>query len=134
VGQAAGGWAEVVEHPVRRLFVRGRVVAEQQVQAAVGEGVELLERGYDVRTTVRSVAKADAVRKAVATEVEPKLDFAVVDLTSDDGWRDAVEGCDHVLHVASPLGVSGQESLIEPAGTAHSGCSTPRRRPASSES
>src|SRR4051812_41364455 len=77
--------------------------------------VELLERGYDVRTTVRSAAKADAVRKAVATEVEPKLDFAVADLTSDDGWRDAVEGCDHVLHVASPLGVSGQESLIEPA-------------------
>jgi nucleoside-diphosphate-sugar epimerase len=77
--------------------------------------VELLRRGYDVRTTVRSAAKADAVRKAVATEVDPKLGFAVADLTSDDGWRDAVEGCDHVLHVASPLGVSGQESLIEPA-------------------
>lgn len=80
--------------------------------------VELLRRGYDVRTTVRSPAKAEQVRLAVATEVDPRdrLTFAVTDLTADDGWEEAVAGCEYVLHVASPLGVSKDpESLIAPA-------------------
>ncbi|MFD9740834.1 NAD-dependent epimerase/dehydratase family protein [Umezawaea sp. NPDC059074] len=68
--------------------------------------VELLKRGYDVRTTVRSESKKDAVLRAVATEVEPgdRVSFAVADLTSDEGWAAAMDGCDYVLHVASPMG------------------------------
>ena len=31
------------------------------------------------------------------------LSFFTADLTQDAGWRDAVDGCDYVLHVASPL-------------------------------
>jgi nucleoside-diphosphate-sugar epimerase len=78
----------------------------------------LLERGYDVRTTVRSLKKEQTVRDAVATVVEPgdRLSFAVADLTSDDGWDAAVAGVDYVLHVASPLGADGAgEDLITPA-------------------
>lgn len=79
--------------------------------------VELLRRGYDVRTTVRSPARAEAVRRAVATEIDagPRLSFAVADLTADDGWKEAVDGCEHVLHVASPLGVDGGKDLVVPA-------------------
>ena len=33
--------------------------------------VELLRRGYDVRTTLRDPAKQDAVTAAVATAVDP---------------------------------------------------------------
>jgi dihydroflavonol-4-reductase len=79
--------------------------------------VELLRRGFDVRTTVRSPARAEAVRRAVATEVDPgqRLDFAIADLTSDDGWKEAVDGCEYVLHVASPLGVDGGKDLVGPA-------------------
>ncbi|GAA3432752.1 NAD-dependent epimerase/dehydratase family protein [Kutzneria kofuensis] len=81
---------------------------------------ELLKRGYTVRTTVRSAAKGEQVRRAVSTEVDPedRLGFAVADLTGDDGWAQAMAGVDHVLHVASPLGIdhSGDaESLIVPA-------------------
>lgn len=80
---------------------------------------ELLTRGYDVRTTVRSHAKEDAVRLAVTTEVDPgdRLDFAIADLTSEAGWDKAVAGCDYVLHVASPLGGTAKDpdSLIVPA-------------------
>src|SRR5258708_5153128 len=39
-------------------------------------------------------------------------------LMSDDGWDAAVDGCDYVLHVASPLGVSAPKDpdvLIKPA-------------------
>lgn len=74
--------------------------------------VELLGRGYDVRTTVRSPARAEQVRRAVA---EPRLDVVTADLTSDDGWQEAMAGCDYVLHVASPLGAGKPDELIGPA-------------------
>ena len=82
--------------------------------------VELLRRGYAVRTTVRSLAKGESVRDAVATEVEPgdRLSFAVADLTRDEGWDEAVAGVDYVLHVASPLGdesTRDAQALIVPA-------------------
>lgn len=82
--------------------------------------VELLERGHEVRTTVRTPAKAAAVRRAVGAETDPgdRLTFATADLTSDDGWQEAMDGCAHVLHVASPLGLNGAkdpDSLIVPA-------------------
>lgn len=74
--------------------------------------VELLNRGYSVRTTVRDAGKAAWVRAQIATQADPgqadpgeRLTFAVADLTADDGWDAAVEGCDHVLHVAAPVGV-----------------------------
>jgi nucleoside-diphosphate-sugar epimerase len=69
--------------------------------------VELLRRGYDVRTTVRSPGKQQSVTDAVATTVDPagRLSFAVADLTKPDGWADAMRDVDYVLHVASPLGL-----------------------------
>jgi dihydroflavonol-4-reductase len=71
---------------------------------------ELLDRGYRVRTTVRSEAKERAVRDAVAPLAQAdRLSFAVADLTSPDGWDAAVAGVDYVLHVASPL--SGDDML-----------------------
>jgi len=69
--------------------------------------VELLKRGYSVRTTVRSLDKAPTVRARISAEVDPgdRLSFAAADLTSDVGWDAAVTGCDYVLHVAAPVGV-----------------------------
>ncbi|MEV0073311.1 aldehyde reductase [Amycolatopsis sp. NPDC050768] len=82
--------------------------------------VELLRRGYDVRTTVRSAAKEAAVRRAVGSEIDPgdRLEVVVADLTSDAGWAEAVAGCTYVLHVASPLGGDGSrdpDAFIGPA-------------------
>jgi nucleoside-diphosphate-sugar epimerase len=67
--------------------------------------IELLRRGYEVRTTVRDLAREPEVRAAVGSEVEAgeRLTVLAADLLSDDGWAAAVEGCDHVLHVASPF-------------------------------
>lgn len=67
---------------------------------------ELLSRGYAVRTTVRDLRREGEVRASLATAgVDPgeRLSFAAADLTSDDGWAEAVAGCDYVLHVASPF-------------------------------
>jgi dihydroflavonol-4-reductase len=100
----------------------GKVDMNERVLVTGGTGyvagwciTALLQRGYDVRTTVRSLKKEQTVRDAVGTVVDPgdRLSFAVADLTSDEGWDDAVAGVDYVLHVASPLG--GQEDLITPA-------------------
>ena len=66
----------------------------------------LLERGHDVRTTVRDLARERAVRDAVAAAgVDPgaRLKVLAADLMSDAGWADAVAGCRYVLHVASPF-------------------------------
>jgi nucleoside-diphosphate-sugar epimerase len=67
--------------------------------------IELLRRGYSVRTTVRSLSREAQVRAAVASEVDPgdRLTVLAADLTSDAGWAEAVAGCDYVLHVASPF-------------------------------
>ena len=47
-----------------------------------------LERGHDVRTTVRDLRREGAVREAVAragVEPEGRLSVLAADLTSDDG-------------------------------------------------
>ncbi|WP_026554564.1 SDR family oxidoreductase [Arthrobacter sp. 35W] len=81
--------------------------------------VELLNRGYQVRTTIRSPGRIQAVTAAVAAEAQTdRMGFATADLTSDDGWAEAVAGCDYVLHVASPLGEENPrnaDDLIIPA-------------------
>jgi dihydroflavonol-4-reductase len=67
--------------------------------------IELLRRGYTVRTTVRSLSREPQVRAAVGSEVDPgnRLTVFAADLTSDEGWAEAVDGCEYVLHVASPF-------------------------------
>lgn len=81
--------------------------------------VELLKRGYDVRTTIRSVTREASVREAVARGgvATDRLSFAVADLTADAGWDAAVKGCAYVLHVASPLASASKnpDALIRPA-------------------
>ncbi len=66
----------------------------------------LLDRGYTVRTTVRDVAREEAVRAALANAIpDPgdRLSVVAADLLSDDGWAEAVAGCRYVLHIASPF-------------------------------
>ncbi|QQG96832.1 NAD-dependent epimerase/dehydratase family protein [Mycobacteroides chelonae] len=81
---------------------------------------ELLQRGYGVRTTVRGSTKEESVRAAVrrATDLADQIQFAHTDLTRAEGWDDAAEGCDYVLHVASPLTPDNPrepDALLRPA-------------------
>src|SRR4051794_39173409 len=67
--------------------------------------IELLRRGYTVRTTVRTLSREPQVRATVGSEVDPgdRLTVLAADLSSEEGWPEAVQGCDYVLHVASPF-------------------------------
>jgi dihydroflavonol-4-reductase len=83
--------------------------------------LRLLEAGYRVRTTLRSLELAPEVRamlKVGGADAGDAVSFALADLDSDAGWPDAVADCRFVLHVASPFpaGVPRHEDdLIIPA-------------------
>ena len=65
----------------------------------------LLRRGYRVRTTLRGLARADEVTRAIAREIgeAPDLEFVAADLLADDGWSTAMAGAAYVIHTASPM-------------------------------
>jgi dihydroflavonol-4-reductase len=79
----------------------------------------LLREGYEVVGTVRSLAKADATRKAISNVAQTdNLSFVEADLLSDKGWEVAMQGCSYVLHVASPFFLKepqNENELIAPA-------------------
>jgi dihydroflavonol-4-reductase len=83
--------------------------------------LQLLEAGHQVVTTVRSMNRESLVRgmlQAGGAEPEDRLSFFAADLESDTGWREAVAGCDYVMHVASPIPPTApkhQDELIVPA-------------------
>ena len=58
-----------------------------------------------MRTTVRDLAREARVRESIAKQVDAgeRLTFSAADLLDDAGWDEAVQGCDYVLHVASPF-------------------------------
>lgn len=65
----------------------------------------LLEAGHAVRVTVRDPAREPQLRATLTragADPGAKLSVVRADLTGDAGWREAVAGCDAVLHVASP--------------------------------
>jgi nucleoside-diphosphate-sugar epimerase len=83
--------------------------------------LQLVAAGYQVRTTIRNLKREGDVRamlKLGGAEPGERLSFFAADLENDAGWREAVEGCEYVLHVASPLPPSGpkhEDELIVPA-------------------
>ena len=77
--------------------------------------LQLLAAGHRVRATVRSAARASELGSQLKDD---RVSFFVADLEADTGWKSAVNGCDYVLHTASPLprGVPKHEDeLIIPA-------------------
>jgi nucleoside-diphosphate-sugar epimerase len=83
--------------------------------------LQLLAAGHQVRTTVRSLTREGEVRamlKEGGAEPGDRLSFFAADLEKDPGWKEAVTGCDYILHVASPfpLGIpKNDDELIVPA-------------------
>ena len=83
--------------------------------------VELLQRGYRARTTIRDLSREREVRASVRSlvEGEDRLEVRAADLTRDQGWAEAIEGCDHVLHVASPFPAAQPKDPILGARVVH---------------
>lgn len=65
-----------------------------------------LQKGYNVKTTVRSINKKKEVIETLKTAgitSFDKLAFVETSLTEDDNWNEAVKDCKYVLSVASPV-------------------------------
>ena len=83
---------------------------------------QLIEKGYSVNGTLRSKSREEEVRSSLkkANLSDTNLSIYECDLMSDDGWEKAIDGCDYVLHIASPF-INGlpdhEDDLIKPALT-----------------
>jgi dihydroflavonol-4-reductase len=80
----------------------------------------LLGAGYQVRGSVRNLAKADQVRATLAKAGADtsRLEFVALDLLKDDGWEEAAQGCRYLVHTASPFVLEmpkDKMDLIRPA-------------------
>ncbi|THD44538.1 MAG: NAD-dependent epimerase/dehydratase family protein [Bradyrhizobium sp.] len=80
----------------------------------------LLNAGYQVRGSLRSLGKADHVRTTLAkagADVS-RLEFVALNLLGDQGWEAAAQGCRYLVHTASPVAArmpTDKMELIRPA-------------------
>jgi dihydroflavonol-4-reductase len=82
-----------------------------------------LDAGYRVRGTVRSPARADDVRRALAgADRNPShLEIVGADLDRDEGWTEAMRDVRYVLHAASPFPLGLQKDRHALVPTARGG-------------
>lgn len=78
---------------------------------------QLVAEGWMVHTTVRSLERESVVREVLAVD-NSRVKFFAADLNADAGWAEAMAGCSHVAHVASPVPAhvpKDADELIRPA-------------------
>ena len=84
---------------------------------------QLLQKGYNVRGTVRSLKNAPTKYKHLydlqTDEQSNKLELVEADLTSDDKWDSVIDGCSYIMSVASPVprlnGTVTDDEMVETA-------------------
>lgn len=82
--------------------------------------LDLLSQGYEIRGTVRNLARANHLRNLLGkhTDKADTIEFVQADLNDKSSWHSAVDGCDGVFHVASPVPVQQPKDaneVIKPA-------------------
>ena len=80
---------------------------------------QLLSQGYAVNGSVRSPERKDEIFQALQnhnTSTE-NLNIFTFDLNDDEGWDEGMEGCDYLLHVASPIALENHDEdfFVKPA-------------------
>lgn len=82
---------------------------------------QLLEEGKKVRTTVRNLSDKKKYEhlSRMAESAKGSLSFFEADLLKKGSFLEAMNGCELVIHTASPFKISGlkdaQKELVEPA-------------------
>ncbi|XP_058089146.1 anthocyanidin reductase ((2S)-flavan-3-ol-forming)-like isoform X1 [Magnolia sinica] len=78
----------------------------------------LLEKGYAVNATVRDPANSKKVSHLLNLQVLGVLKLFKADLTEEGSFDDAINGCDFVFHVATPVNFESEDQendMIKPA-------------------
>ncbi|WP_261511236.1 SDR family oxidoreductase [Chryseobacterium paludis] len=67
--------------------------------------IQLLEKGYEVKGTLRSLSRAGSIKDVIAkhTRYVDNLSFFQADLNDANIWTDLTRGMDYVQHIASPF-------------------------------
>ena len=80
---------------------------------------QLLNQGYAVNGSVRSPERKNEIFEALKNHNTPteNLNIFVFDLNDDEGWDEGMEGCDYLLHVASPIALENhnEDFFVKPA-------------------
>jgi len=83
--------------------------------------LQLMQKGYKVKTTLRSLKRKeevlDMLRHGGIADFK-NLRFIEADLMKDDNWKEAVRNCTYVLHIASPIFLAlpkDENEMIRPA-------------------
>lgn len=82
---------------------------------------QLLDEGFRVNTTVRDKANQQKYRHLLdmASKSEGQLSVYEADLLLDHSFQQAMDGCELVIHTASPFKISGiknaDKELVQPA-------------------
>ena len=80
---------------------------------------QLLNQGYAVNGSLRSPNRKDEIFNALKNKNTPteNLNLFIFNLTEDDGWDEGMQGCDYLLHVASPLSIQKHDDdfFVKPA-------------------
>lgn len=85
--------------------------------------LDLLNAGYYVRGSLRSMKRSDEVREAVTPHLKDpehihRLSFVELELAKDEGWSAALDGAGALMHTASPFPMAqpkNPEDIIRPA-------------------
>ncbi|CAF0972570.1 unnamed protein product [Rotaria sordida] len=78
----------------------------------------LLEKGYNVRGTVRSQAKKSQVLDGISKTYHNQISFVYISDITTDSFEEAVQGVHGIIHVASPFHLKftdPEKDLILPA-------------------
>ena len=79
----------------------------------------LLQKNYFVVTSVKDKHKIALIKKCLReNNIDiSKIEFYILDLLYDQGWEEALKGCEYVLHMASPVipGNVDMDLLVKPA-------------------
>ena len=86
--------------------------------------LQLLNKGYEVRASVRDLKRSQEVKDAITPHLAPgvnlekALTFVLLDLNKDSGWDEALAGVDVLMHTASPFPIASpknEDEIIRPA-------------------
>jgi nucleoside-diphosphate-sugar epimerase len=82
--------------------------------------LQLLQKGYKVKTSLRSINRKNEVIEMMKTggiTLFENLSFIEADLSKDDNWDEAMRGCQYVLHIASPTHIESkdEDQIVRPA-------------------
>ncbi|KAK9850976.1 hypothetical protein WJX84_006340 [Apatococcus fuscideae] len=102
-------------------MVRTAVVTGASGYVATEVVKQLLENGYDVRATVRSVSAKEKIKhlELLGQALPGKVTFYEGDLLKPGSFDEAVKGADYIFHLASPFVAGAPEDpeafFVKPA-------------------